>query len=58
MNYVAPILKCCGACELHSSDVKLVHVKGWGEFQYCTNAIAEDHRRGLIVTEIEQKEEQ
>jgi hypothetical protein len=46
---------CDGSCEYHDGEVVEVHVTGWGEFNYCKNAIKEDKSRGLIV---EKKENQ
>lgn len=45
---------CEGSCEnyeagQHTGECKVVHVKGWGHFSYCDEAIAEDRRRGLEV---------
>ena len=47
-------MKCEGSCESHDDDMQLVHVRDpggydWGLFWYCSNARAEDRRRGLIV---------
>ena len=46
---------CAGSCEEHKGEVKEVYVKGWGYFYYCEEAIEEDKRRGLIVTESEEE---
>lgn len=46
-------LKCDGSCDQHSDDVVKVNVTGWGQFNYCSEAIMEDRRRGLFVTIIE-----
>ena len=43
--------KCGGDCERHSGEARPVFVNGWGWFAYCDEAIAEDRRRDLIVTE-------
>lgn len=40
---------CCGACELHVGAVQKVSIQGWGVFDYCQAAIAEDLYRGLFV---------
>lgn len=40
---------CVGACELHVGAVQKVSIQGWGVFDYCQAAIAEDLRRGLFV---------
>jgi hypothetical protein len=47
---------CEGACEVHSENLRQVHVvdnesgRDWGEFTYCDNAIQEDLRRGFQIT--------
>lgn len=41
--------ECDGGCEEHVGEVQRVYVDGWGEFNYCEAAIAEDQRRGLRV---------
>ena len=46
---------CDGACASHDGEVVRVVVAGWGEFDYCQEAIREDRRRGLIV-EVEEGE--
>jgi len=51
------ILKCDGACEEHTGEVKVVNVHNWGNFNYCESAIEEDTHRGLIVTVIESKQD-
>jgi hypothetical protein len=52
----AVALSCDGACEEHQGVVKTVHVGNgvfdWGNYNYCGAAVAEDRRRGLIVTEV------
>lgn len=45
-----PQRQCDGACEEHTGTVSAVFVQGWGEFHYCDAAVAEDRRRGLVVT--------
>lgn len=48
-------VNCEGACEQHNGEVVLVSVKGWGEFNYCGEAIKEDQRRGLFVALIHEE---
>lgn len=43
--------KCDGACEEHYGPVRKVFVKGWGLFDYCDAAVAEDKSRGLTLLE-------
>ena len=49
-------LLCDGSCENHVGPVVVVDVSRWGKFHYCQEAIAEDRRRGLFVTVIEENE--
>ena len=49
--------QCQGACEEHVGEVREVFVQGWGYFDYCETAIAEDRKRGLIVIEEKGKHE-
>lgn len=49
-------LVCDGSCEQHEGEVVVVHVSSWGKFHYCQEAIAEDKRRGLFVTIVEDDE--
>ena len=44
------MVQCCGACELHVGEVQEVYVQGWGNFNYCQAAIAEDRQRGFNVS--------
>ena len=52
---VQDLVRCDGACDEHEGDVVRVHVwhdehmKDWGEFHYCAEAIREDRSRGLRV---------
>lgn len=52
------MLTCDGSCEEHVGMLRHVYVRhlpsntDWGVFTYCENAVAEDIRRGLHVTEI------
>jgi hypothetical protein len=48
--------QCDGSCEHHEGEVVPVSVQGWGNFKYCSAAIAEDRKRGLVVTEVEKAE--
>ena len=46
---------CEGSCEEHGEVVGRVHVVhasgyDWGYFWYCSSAIAEDEKRGFVVT--------
>lgn len=44
---------CEGECGAHRGNVRVVHVSGWSYFAYCDEAVAEDRRRELVVTETE-----
>lgn len=54
MSLVETTCICEGSCEEHKGKVKEIYVKDWGHFYYCEEAIEEDRRRGLIVTEPEE----
>jgi len=58
MNKQTPAtpMKCNGSCEHHEGEVVTVAVQGWGNFQYCAYAIAEDRKRGLVVTKVKEAE--
>ena len=44
--------ECEASCEEHRGSVRAVRVERWGFFSYCEEAVAEDGRRGLTVTEV------
>lgn len=54
-EYREQVVGCEGACDEHTGDIVRVHVwrdehmKDWGEFNYCEEAIREDRSRGLRV---------
>lgn len=48
---------CQGACDVHEGEVRPYRVwhgaKDWGTMWYCSAAVAEDTRRGLLVEILE-----
>ena len=58
------INKCFGSCEEHIGKIQYVNVKDlkvghdWGEFYYCEEAIKCDTENGLIVTILDDEDEE